>query len=188
MRQVSEVPRLKAQGLSNREIGQSLRLGKTTVRDYLEGARRAGLSWPLPEGLGVAGLEDRLFPSVPRQAARRPEPDWLEVHRELKQGRHVTRQLLWLEYKERRPEDGWGWTQFFAGCRRWLGKQEMVLRTDHRLPAAAVDELLTIADLPRPSASGVCESAARRVQIAGAGRRHAEGAVDQKAAIRARSC
>jgi transposase len=132
MRQVGEVLRLKAQGLSNKEISQSLRLGKTTVHDYLERAGQAGLSWPLPEGMDAAALEDRLFPSVLRQAVRRPEPDWLEVHRELKRGRHVTRELLWLEYKDRHPEDGWGRTQFFTGYRRWLGKQDLVMRQEHR--------------------------------------------------------
>jgi hypothetical protein len=31
----------------------------------------------------------------------RPEPDWLDVHRERKHGSHVTVQLLWLEYRRR---------------------------------------------------------------------------------------
>jgi hypothetical protein len=61
----------------------------------------------------------------------RPEPDWREVHRELKRGRHVTQQLLWLEYKERHP-DGWGYTQFCVHFRRWLERQDVVMRLEHR--------------------------------------------------------
>jgi len=42
-----------------------------------------------------------------------PEPDWLEVHREQKRGKHVTLQLLHLEYTAIHP-DGWSYAQFCA--------------------------------------------------------------------------
>jgi transposase len=45
-------------------------------------ARRAGLIWPLPDGLSDEALERQLFPS-PAVAAkdRRPQPDWAAIHR-----------------------------------------------------------------------------------------------------------
>lgn len=64
MRRIREVMRLKfAQGLSDRAIAASLGLGKGTVNAYLVRARRAGLSWPLPEGMDDDGLELLLFPA-----------------------------------------------------------------------------------------------------------------------------
>src|SRR5947208_13925758 len=60
----------------------------------------------------------------------RPAPDWLEVHHERTRGKHVTLQLLWLEYKRDHP-DGWGYTQFCAHYHRWLGRQDVVMRFEY---------------------------------------------------------
>ena len=50
----------------------------------------AGLSWPLPEGIGDAELEAALYANRRRKRGHRrhAEPDWPAVHRELK-GKHV---------------------------------------------------------------------------------------------------
>ena len=45
MRQITEVLRLNAQGLSYRQIAQSVGISASTVQSYLERAQRAGLSW-----------------------------------------------------------------------------------------------------------------------------------------------
>jgi hypothetical protein len=82
------------------------------VRKYLARAGRIRLSWPLPEQLDAAVIEGRLFNRTDDGArSDRPEPDWLEVHREHKRGKHVTLQLLHFEYKQAHP-DGLGYTQF----------------------------------------------------------------------------
>jgi len=49
-----------------------------------------------------------------------------EVHRERKR-KHVTLQLLWLEYKTANP-DRRCYTQFCVHYRHWLGRQEVVMR------------------------------------------------------------
>src|SRR5215831_20864858 len=86
MRQVHEVLRLKwAVGLSDRQIAQSLGRSRPTVTSYVQRAQVAGLSWPLPEGLEAATLEQRLFPSsFPPTPATRLVPDWATVHHERK--------------------------------------------------------------------------------------------------------
>ena len=61
MRHISEVLRLAAQGHSQREISTSVGISRTSVRNYLGRARRAGLSWPLCEQLDAAAIEARLF-------------------------------------------------------------------------------------------------------------------------------
>lgn len=131
MRKITEVLRLKAAGMSNRDIAASVGAGKTSVYEYLARAEAAGLAWPLPEGLDEAALDARLFPPPSAElAARRPVPEWREVHRELKRKRHVTLRLLWLEWREDHPE-GWGYTQFCLHYQRWLAGQDVVMRLSY---------------------------------------------------------
>src|SRR5712692_3817314 len=131
MRKISEVLRLAGQGLSYRQIGQSVGISPSTAHGYLERAQRAGVSWPLPDDLDAAALEERLFKrSEDELRPGRPEPDWLEVHREHKRGKHVTLQLLHFEYKQVHP-DGWGYTQFCRHYHRWLGRQDVVMRLEY---------------------------------------------------------
>ncbi|MHB1499599.1 MAG: IS21 family transposase, partial [Candidatus Dormibacteria bacterium] len=94
MRKIHEVLQLTAQGMSHRQVSQSIGLARSTVADYVERAQLAGLTWPLPEGVDGAMLEAKLFPApVVQDPSSRPVPDWREVHRELKRGRHVTLEL-----------------------------------------------------------------------------------------------
>jgi transposase len=131
MRRITEVLRLAAQGLSYRQIAQSASIGATTVQSYVVRAKRAGVTWPLPHDLDAGALEALLFTRT-EDASRpgRPEPDWLEVHRERTRGKHVTLQLLWLEYKRDHP-DGWGYTQFCNHYHRWLDRQDVVMRFEY---------------------------------------------------------
>lgn len=62
MRKIKDVLRLKFESkLKNRQIGRSLNISHSTVRDYLEKAESAGVSWPIPEEWDDAELEKRLF-------------------------------------------------------------------------------------------------------------------------------
>src|SRR6267378_1814353 len=131
MRQITEVLRLNAQSLSYRQIAQSVGISASTVQSYLERAQRAGLSWPLPTDLDDAGIEARLFTRTEEELRPgRPEPDWLEVHRDHKRGKHVTLQLLHLEYKAVHPE-GLSYTQFCVHYRRWRARQDVVMRLEY---------------------------------------------------------
>ena len=64
MRKIREALRLKAAGLTQREIAASVGVGRSTAGEYLERAKRAGLSWPLPDDLDDTVLEKRLFSSA----------------------------------------------------------------------------------------------------------------------------
>ena len=111
MRKIREVLRQKwALGLSIRRIARSVGLSRPSVSSYLRRAEGCGLSWPLPAELDDAELERRLFPPLPPSSVARPEPDWVEVHRELK-GKGVTLELLWDEYKAANP-DGYQYSTF----------------------------------------------------------------------------
>jgi transposase len=94
-------------------------------------AEAAGIGWPLPDGLDKEGLEGLLFPPPSAElAARRPVPDWRQVHRELKRKKHVTLRLLWLEWREANP-DGWGYSQFCWHYQQWLGTKDVVMRLEY---------------------------------------------------------
>lgn len=83
--------------LSRRQVGAALGIPHTTVADHLRRAGRAGLGWPLPEGMSDAALEAALFAKEPAPPAEtRPLPDWKHIHTELRRP-GVTLMLLWLE-------------------------------------------------------------------------------------------
>jgi len=131
MRNIREVLRLHlGQGLAQRVIAQSLRLGLGTVNGYVGRARRTRLGWPLPDGLDDERLEALLFPPVPDiPVDRRPVPDWVWVHRELRRP-NVTLALLWEEYRAGAP-DGFGYSWFCDLYREWAGRLKPTLRQVH---------------------------------------------------------
>src|SRR3989449_3139360 len=132
MRQVHEVLRLKwAVGLSDRQIARSLGLSRPTVAAYVQRAQVAGLSWPLPDGLDAATLEQRLFPPSPATGpVPNLAPDWPTVHHELKR-KGVTLFRRWEESKATTPE-GFQYSWFCKAYRAWGSKLNLVMRQSHR--------------------------------------------------------
>jgi hypothetical protein len=114
MRRIRELLRLRwEQQLPQRVIANSLRLSQASVSDYLSRARRAGLTWPLPDALEDAGLEALLFPQLPNiPSDQRPVPDWSAVHRDLRRP-NMTLALLWEEYRAA-TTDGFGYSCYVA--------------------------------------------------------------------------
>jgi hypothetical protein len=77
MRKVREVLRLRhALGLSYREISEALRVGKTSVGEFVRRAEVIGITWPLPGELDDGELERRLFTAPGEAPPERPAPDW----------------------------------------------------------------------------------------------------------------
>ena len=85
MRKIREALRLRASGMSTREMASSLSVGRTTLREYLSRANRAGLAWPLSAELSDVDLETHLFPlRKGDNLGAIPQPDWAYVHAELR--------------------------------------------------------------------------------------------------------
>lgn len=130
MRKIRDVLRLKASGLSKRQIAASVGIGPTAAGDYLRRAEAAGLAWPLPEEIDDAALEARLYPPSEAIAAeQRPQPDWAAIHRELKRS-GVTLQLLWEEHRAAHP-NGYGRSRFCELYREWARKLSPTMRQTH---------------------------------------------------------
>lgn len=131
MRKTREILRLRFERrLSLRDVGRSVGVGSTTVHDVLARAKAARLAWPLADDLDDAALEARLYPP-PRGREGRPGPDFQAIYRELKR-RGVTLELLWQEYREAHPEDGYGYSRFCDLYRSWRGQLDVVMRQEHR--------------------------------------------------------
>jgi transposase len=132
MRRVRELLRLRlGADVPVREVARRIGIAPSTVRETLARFTAAGLVWPLPEAITDDGLEEALFrPAGTKQGyRRRPEPDWAQVHRELKR-KHVTLQLLWDEYIEADP-DGYRYSRFCDLYRAWEAKLPVTMRQTH---------------------------------------------------------
>ena len=132
MRHIREVLRLHhGVGLSQRATAASLGLAQGTVSKYINRARRAGLTWPLPPELDDdVLLENRLYPppsDLPSE--QRSQPDWTLVHRELRRP-GVTLMLLWEEYCDSTPE-AFSYSWFCEHYKDWAGRLKPTLRQVH---------------------------------------------------------
>jgi len=117
MRTIKEVLRLKwKKQLSNKKIAHSCNIARSTARDYLERAQRAGLNWPLASDLDDGRLESLLFsPSSPAEfSEKRSFPDMEYIRK------GVALRLLWLEYKQANP-DGYHYSQSCFRYQQWHG-------------------------------------------------------------------
>ncbi len=132
MRKIEEILRLKYERkLTHRAIAQACSVSSSTVSEYLTHAKAAGLSWPLPERLGAEELDEMLFPKRVSATKRTiPQPDWTEVHKELRR-KSVTLSLLWVEYRQAHP-DGYGYSQFCQNYKQWARQLKPMMRQRHR--------------------------------------------------------
>jgi transposase len=94
----------------------------------LRRCERADIAWPPAPDISDAVLEERLFAaSGTKQGHRRhAEPDWAELHREMKR-KHVTLSILWDEYIERHP-GGYRYSRFCDLYREWERRLPVTMR------------------------------------------------------------
>jgi transposase len=130
MRMIREILRLHHScGLSKSKISKALNCARSSVREYIGRAERAGLSWPLPQELDDDELLEKYLYSPPAEK-RRPHPDCNYIHQELKR-KGVTLNLLWHEYKDEHP-DGYQLSQFCDIYRQWRKTIDLVMRQEHK--------------------------------------------------------
>jgi transposase len=132
MRRVREILRLKYEvGASDRAIGLAVGVARSTARLCLDRAAAAGLTWPLPATLTDGALEALLFAGGGAVAGqrRKAEPDWAEVHRELRRP-GVTLMLLWDEYRATTP-GGYQYSRWCELYRGWEGRLPPTMRQVH---------------------------------------------------------
>ncbi|CAB3734616.1 hypothetical protein LMG22037_05888 [Paraburkholderia phenoliruptrix] len=134
MRKLKEVLRLKwVCGLSHRQISRAAGISVGAVSAYAARASAADLDWASVEPLADDELEARLsLPADQSTPARRIEPAYAVVHRELRRA-NVTLQLLWEEYVEAHPgERTYRYTQFCQRYKDWAQTLKRSMRQQHR--------------------------------------------------------
>lgn len=128
MRKTKEILRLALQeGLSQREIAQSVGIGKTTVQEILARAKEANLDWESIQHVHEPDIVKRLFPraDVPDVS----EPDWALVDQEMRK-KGNTLALLWLDYKQEHV-NGMGYSWFCQHYRGWKKESGLTMRQHH---------------------------------------------------------
>ena len=132
MRTIREVLRLKwEKKLSNKQIAKSCNIARSTIRDYLERAQSADLSWPLPPDLDDGRLEALLFSSAPKESSEKRGLPAMEYIRKELTRKGVTLRLLWLEYRQANP-DGYQYSQFCLRYHLWSDTLDVSLRQTYR--------------------------------------------------------
>ncbi|MCK9228857.1 MAG: hypothetical protein M0P30_13885 [Syntrophorhabdaceae bacterium] len=132
MRKTREILRICwGSGLSVRQAAKGCGVGRSTVKECLERAEKAGLTWPLPEEFDDARPEGLLFPSaIPLTMERSNMPPFDYIHKELLR-KHVTLQLLWHEYRGENP-DGYQYSQFCLRYRAWVKTLDVSMRQTYK--------------------------------------------------------
>lgn len=132
MRKIKEILRLKHDRRhSHREIAKNVSIATSTVSDCLARARAAGIGWPLDPGMDDATLEAKLYPGQRSSNRNKALPDFSYIHRELRRN-GVTLQLLWQEYKQNHPHDGYQHSQFCAHYKEFRKALDVTMRQHHR--------------------------------------------------------
>ncbi|HEY3265920.1 MAG TPA: hypothetical protein VGM37_03250 [Armatimonadota bacterium] len=148
MHTIREILRLRfGQRLSVRETARACHLSHSTVLDYLKRAREANLTWPLPDEMDDDALAERLRVRPESSTATRPLPDMDHLLRELRK-KHVTKQLLWLEYRQITP-DGYSYKQFCHYLNEARSRADPTLRQNHKAGEKLFTDCAEIRSRPR---------------------------------------
>ncbi|MDP2735415.1 MAG: IS21 family transposase, partial [bacterium] len=130
MRKLLDILRLHfSGGFSNQRIADSLRLSKGSIFNCLQRFQNAGLSWPLPEDLSQVQLKAKLYPKIKAAHEPLPQPDFDHILTELKRP-HVTRQLLFKEYRETFP-NGMCRSSFYERLAQHARDKNVTLHQNH---------------------------------------------------------
>lgn len=131
MRKTREILRLHfVVGLSTRAIGRSCNVGRSTVHDYVGRAKAASLDWARVTTMSDDALDNLLFRSTMGTVSKPPPLDFQWIHREL-QRKHVTKQLLWEEYRSQHT-NGYGYSQFCQLYRDFEKQLGVTMRQSHK--------------------------------------------------------
>lgn len=133
MSKIREIIRLtEVAGLSIRKTSRALNVSRPAVDHYLKQARMAGLTWSRVETMTDEELLSRLRQTEERQN----DPRYVELVRRLPEivqelgKKHVTRQLLWEEYRRSCP-DGYEYSQFCYHLQMYTADTELAMHLEH---------------------------------------------------------
>lgn len=133
VRKTKEILRLKlSEKRTNREIAQSVGCSASKVHNCLVRFTASGLDWPLPPEVDDEALTAKLYCKGSNfSQSQRAEPDWAYIHKELRR-KGVTLYLLWEEYKQVYPQDGYQYSRFCELYGRFRKQLSVTMRQNHK--------------------------------------------------------
>jgi transposase len=134
MLQLKRIIQLASQGTSIRSVALQCQIARQTVRTYFEKIEGAGISYEELIELNEEQLAVLMFEPEQNKALQQERFIQLqkllnEYSRDLKKT-GVTKQLLWIEYRENYP-DGYGYTQFCHYLFDYSKNKETVMHFTH---------------------------------------------------------
>lgn len=168
--------------LSTREISRSLDLPRATVSDYIQRYKGSQMALDDIPSLSDREIYERLFEKPPSRRGLRPDhlPDFAYIHQELRRP-HVTRQLLWEEYRERCPE-GLGYSQFCQRYKDYSKQISISMRQTHKAGEKLfIDYAGTKVPYTDPRTGTVHYASVFTAVLGASGYTYAEATKDQKA-------
>jgi transposase len=133
MTKYREILRLYSQGISNRNIAESLKCSRNTIKRVLERAAEEKINWPLPDNVSDRQLKQKIF-GKPVKTLKRKIPDFEYIHQELARD-GVTLSLLWNEYCENCRMEGSRPLMYSQFCYHYQGyatKNKATLHIHHK--------------------------------------------------------
>lgn len=134
MEEIRSVIRLNKEGFSNYAINEHTGISLPTIRKYLNRLKQVDLSAEELLALDAQALSQICFPEKTTPAAkdrlRALFAHFEYAERELKKT-GVTKQLLWLEYREQHP-GGYNYSQYCFHFSEFLKNKEVVMHLQHR--------------------------------------------------------
>ncbi|MGF1671078.1 MAG: IS21 family transposase [Balneolaceae bacterium] len=134
MDQIRNLLQQKNKGISIRTIARNTGLSRNTVRHYLRAVDQHGYSPQQALSLDDEQLSRLCQNTEPPSAGEPRQQDllgWITSHGNDLRKKHVTRQLLWEEYRQRYP-DGYGYTWFCRHLNDYLGNKDLTMIFEHR--------------------------------------------------------
>jgi transposase len=134
MEDIKAVIRLNRDGFSNYAINEYTGISLPTIRKYLRKLKQANLSPEQALSLDGKTLFDLCFlqhqQPLPKERIQQLTAHFQYAEQELKKT-GVTRQLLWLEYKQLHP-DGYNYSQYCYHFTEYLKNKEVVMHLEHK--------------------------------------------------------
>jgi transposase len=129
-----EIVRLNSLGYTQRQIAASVHSSRNTIREVLDSALKASISWPLDEEVTNEILMATFYPGRTGSSNSRKDLDYSYIHKELaKPG--VNLSLLWSEYCEAcyaSEATPYMYSQFCDKYRHWARITKATMRIKHK--------------------------------------------------------
>jgi transposase len=131
---LKQIIRLKAQGISNRQIAKLLNITRKTVNKYVKRIEQLGLNYQdllLYDEIRLDGLFETPNSLSVEDNRKEVLLTWMQyIDTELKRV-GVSRWNLWAEYKNKHS-DGYSYSQFCTEYQKWQAQHGVVMHFEHK--------------------------------------------------------